>query len=305
MTRIVIETDLGRDPDDYLALCYLANRTDIQIDAIGITPGDPDQIILAQNMKRRLGLTCPVGVSKKGRDKRSLSGPHKKILDSYSHVTWHDLGHDGLTSEIFKDVITPEHTIFVIGPMTGLAAWYAENYPTIREWRKFPRVIIQGGFLPYSMYEPSVILEKFVGKSWVPTFNLNGDKKAAKIIANADRLTRMYITKAFCHSFTFEETDIPKYVKQTTASNMFVHMLKQLKPGKAVHDLAAATLITNVDLIIQVLIAKLSYGKNAWGFSHITDDELSTREYHGTHQVVGELHREALREEIFGWCAST
>ena len=46
MKKIIIDTDLGHDPDDFFAICYLS-AIGVKIDAIVLSPGDLDQIAFA------------------------------------------------------------------------------------------------------------------------------------------------------------------------------------------------------------------------------------------------------------------
>lgn len=45
--KLIIETDLGHDPDDFFAICYFIDAG-IDIQLITISPGDPDQIAIAK-----------------------------------------------------------------------------------------------------------------------------------------------------------------------------------------------------------------------------------------------------------------
>ena len=51
---LIIETDIGRDPNDLFALCYLFGAG-ADIRAITIWPGDPDQVAVVRFLLRQLG----------------------------------------------------------------------------------------------------------------------------------------------------------------------------------------------------------------------------------------------------------
>lgn len=70
MKKVILETDLGHDPDDFFTICFLS-ALGVKIDAITLTPGDIDQLAMAHLLVDRLQLNCPVGVSKLNRDKKS------------------------------------------------------------------------------------------------------------------------------------------------------------------------------------------------------------------------------------------
>ena len=45
--NLIIETDIGRDPDDLFAIAYLI-AAGANVRAVLISPGDPDQIAVAR-----------------------------------------------------------------------------------------------------------------------------------------------------------------------------------------------------------------------------------------------------------------
>ena len=58
---IIIETDIGGDPDDFFAICYLIS-SGANIRLINISPGSKRQIAIAKFIIKRLGLNIPIGV---------------------------------------------------------------------------------------------------------------------------------------------------------------------------------------------------------------------------------------------------
>ena len=71
--NLIVSSDLGRDPDDFFAICYLI-ASGVNIVALDISPGDPDQISFATWLLNEVQLDIPIGVSKLGRDKQSSGG---------------------------------------------------------------------------------------------------------------------------------------------------------------------------------------------------------------------------------------
>ena len=84
---LIIETDIGHDPDDFFAITYLA-AAGVNIRAILISPGDPDQIAIAKLICDQLGLNIPIGTSKENRTKYSSGSVHYDLLDYV--VKWCD-----------------------------------------------------------------------------------------------------------------------------------------------------------------------------------------------------------------------
>src|SRR5262245_15797157 len=79
MLDLIVETDLGHDPDDFFTLCYLA-AVGVRLRAITIVPGDRDQLAVARLLVKVLGLEIPVGVSKPDSRKSSSGGVHHELL---------------------------------------------------------------------------------------------------------------------------------------------------------------------------------------------------------------------------------
>src|SRR6478752_339652 len=82
--KIIIDTDLGHDPDDFFAICYLS-AIGVKIDAIVLSPGDLDQIAFANFLVNKLELNCPIGVSKLDREKCSSGGMYYDILKTFGY----------------------------------------------------------------------------------------------------------------------------------------------------------------------------------------------------------------------------
>src|SRR5690606_19171211 len=82
--ELIVETDMGHDPDDFFAVCYLA-AAGVNIRAILIVPGDPDQVAIARFLCKELGLDIPIGASKKDRTKLSSGSAHYDLLEKYGY----------------------------------------------------------------------------------------------------------------------------------------------------------------------------------------------------------------------------
>jgi inosine-uridine nucleoside N-ribohydrolase len=82
--KLIVETDLGRDPDDFFALCYFIDAG-VHLQLITISPGDPDQVAVAKFILKECGLDIPVGVSDVNRNKRSVGSIHTELLKKYGY----------------------------------------------------------------------------------------------------------------------------------------------------------------------------------------------------------------------------
>src|SRR5438067_12570779 len=97
MFDLIVETDLGHDPDDFFTLCYLA-AAGLRLRAISVVPGDRDQLAVARLLVKELGLDIPVGASKPDSRKCSSGGMHQALLDRFGFPR--EAGHDGPGEEV-------------------------------------------------------------------------------------------------------------------------------------------------------------------------------------------------------------
>lgn len=129
---------------------------------------------------------------------------------------------------------------------------------------------------------PEKRLPKFDGKEVCPTFNFNGDPKAAELLFASDKVKkRICVSKNVCHGVYYDKNLHEKYmeVKDKTPGTQLVFKamstyLKKKPEGKKLHDpLAACTALNEkVCELIEVSPfrrkgqwgAKLVEGSNTW-----------------------------------------
>jgi len=283
---LVIETDLGRDPDDFFAICYLAQLRDLK--AILISPGDPDQVALARTMLRGLDLDIPIGVSRPlGQEKRSVGGWYPRWVQSRGGPDVATA--DGSGVEVLNSVLRsgPLDELFVCGPpkSTGqfLKQWSDQNVRI--------KLTVQGGFLPYSYLsdlDPQYRLAKFEGLNVCSTFNLGGAKEEAQILVTDSRLQAQFVGKNVCHTLVYTRDMYDKDrlrlhpVHVGPVSNaraiwwegMDCHF--SYKEGKALHDPAAAVMHVHPEIGTWVL-GRPYYERGKWGTRPPEDSERSSR----------------------------
>lgn len=238
---LIVETDIGHDPDDFFALSYLI-AAGVNIRAILISPGDPDQIAIAKLLCKETGLDIPIGTSKENRTKLSSGSIHHELLKSYKYPLEEKA--DGLGVDILEDVVRnyPNSELFIIGPVSSLGKYFVKH-PEVQ----FSRATMQGGFLPYSLHRPVTIHEDFETKEWLPTFNLNGDRPAGVNFLNANILDRRMVGKNVCHTVLytrdiFYQADNPN-TQNTKATSLFCEaseMYFARHDSKKFHDPTAA-----------------------------------------------------------------
>lgn len=265
---LIVETDLGRDPDDFFAICYLI-AAGVDIRAILISPGDLDQVSIARFICDRLGLKIPVGVAVKNRTKKSSGSIHYDLLNKYKFPL--ESKPDGFGEDIVGDVFKryPNSELFVIGPVTSVGNYLANT------GRQVARGTMQGGFLSYDLYSPVRRVEQFEGKSSMPTFNLNGDRQAGVKFLAANIFERRMVGKNVCHTVLFTKEELFKLNVKNAAAKLFqeageLYFVKH--ESKKFHDPTAACLHLHPEIGIW-LKGKTIKMDSAWGTIYDPDGD--------------------------------
>jgi inosine-uridine nucleoside N-ribohydrolase len=304
---IILETDLGRDADDFFALCYLRSAG-VNIRAITISPGDKDQISVAKFMLERLGLVgVPVGSAKPDREKSSVQGMHVDLLEKHG---WPERMHpDGKGDDVIKACLGlyPNCELFCIGPLQSVGPYIRRWEDREIEFLPIRRSTMQGGFAGYHLYEPPVgRLGKFEGLKTCPTFNLGGDKQSSLRYVHTTAITnKVFVGKNVCHSIVYEPETLRKHRDQIEigpkSDQNFVswHLGQQLfleamqlffdrgAPHKMFHDPTAAVCMLHPEIGTWI-DGTVYYEKGGWG-----------TKADGPHRVLVDIDRDKLWEHIF------
>jgi inosine-uridine nucleoside N-ribohydrolase len=290
--NLVVETDLGRDPDDLLALCWLA-AAGHTVAGLILSPGDVDQTALAAWWARRVDATPWIGWQRDWQgEKRSVNLWHHNLL---RHLGG-QLGEPPVVEDariLFRGwaqgVPAGERSLLTIGPPT-VAAWAAQE--GLLGWA---RVTLQGGFLGYHQHEylcPR--LDRFLGRDTCPTFNLGGDPRAATVLADCGGLRKRWVGKNVCHTIELTRDRLAAFQgPSSAAAELFVaaatFYLRE-HPGKLLHDPTAAVL--HVDPAVGRWVRGTPYReRGAWG----------TRLDPRGDEVLADVDREALWHHLETW----
>lgn len=288
-TGLIIETDIGHDPDDLFAICYLV-AAGVDIRAICVAPGDPDQIAIARLVCERLGLNIPIGAAQLGREKLSSGSIHHALLKRYGKELRAEadaLGSDVIYG-IMEDDTREDVEAFVIGPVTSIGTYlgtrWAEDWP-------FSRATMQGGFVPYSVYRSTITLDKFEGKAWVPTFNLNADRPNGSAFLAA-LMPRQMVGKNVCHTIEFDRATFARFTKPTcAAAELFCEaaaLYFETHESKKFHDPTAAVCHLHPEI-------------GLWMDGKTTKREGGWTTVPGEDQVLVDIDREALWHRLTTW----
>ena len=235
---LIVETDLGHDPDDLLALCYLA-AAGARIRAIAVVPGHPYQIALGKLFARELGVEIPIGFAKRPSKRVSAVGVHGELLSRY-RMSDHEVAH-GRGVEVIANVWKrfPGAEFFIIGPASSMGRWIVKDRPDLSA----SRATMQGGFVPYLLHRPAATLGKFDGRVYVPTFNLDGDRSGAASFIDATFACKRFVGKNICHSIVYDRNTHARIKPHDRASELFKEVMDlylRNHSSKKLHDPTAA-----------------------------------------------------------------
>lgn len=267
---LIIETDLGRDPDDFFALCWLIHHK-VDIKAIVISPGDKDQIAVAKFLLKECGLNIPVGSAKPDREKNSAGGVHIELLKRYNYPMRVDSVSGGWNIiDSFEQC-----ELFACGPLQNIG-------PYLRAGGSFSGATMQGGFIGYDVHGKTdvVRLDKFEGKVTQPTFNLGGDKESGKLFVSA-KFPKKFVGKNVCHTVLYD-ISVHERIKSSRPTSRAGELFREAmdyylkkQPFKAFHDPLAAILHIYPEIGTWVK-GQVYYEKGEWGtrLSEDGDDVL-------------------------------
>jgi pyrimidine-specific ribonucleoside hydrolase len=258
---VVWDMETG-DPDDVFTLCFLASHPRVRLKAVTVTPGSPDQIGLVKHILDRLDIDVPVGSRAPGYEKKCVSGWYYKWLGKVGEAE-----PDGKACDVMYDVFrTTDATLITGGPVSN-AAIMLNKYQDI----KIPRWVGQGGFAGDQVVPKEYRLEKFDGMDACPTYNFNGDPKAALLLLESDRvLDRMLVSKNVCHGVQYDKTVhefVAKHKDKTKGLSLMydgMDFYLSKRSHKKFHDplAAAAAIDSSVCKFVEV---ELFRRKGKWG----------------------------------------
>jgi inosine-uridine nucleoside N-ribohydrolase len=251
------------DPDDFLTLCFLGSHPKAQLRAVTVTPGGKRQVGLVRKVLSQMGMNLPVGARDPLHPKNAVSSYYEKVMGSIPEEIADGLGHDVLADTLKK---YPDATILTGAPVSNLGRLFDNHDVKLTRW------VAQGGFAGDNIVPPEKRLEKFDGKLVCPTFNFNGDPKAALALLESNKIEkRICISKNVCHGVYYTSELHKKYetVKDLTPGTKLIYKamdiyLSKKKEGKKLHDPLAAC--TALDESVCELVEVMPYRvKGQWG----------------------------------------
>lgn len=208
-----LHTDIGHDPDDVIALCYLIEHGHLPT-SISITPGHVEQVHIVHGLYADYQLRMPkLYVSKKDMgEKKYVYGPHKELTLCLTLMRIK-------TFPLEESYITCDQAL-VIGPAVNLGKRLETDI-----------MFFQGGYSPNSINP----LEKFLGRTNVMSYNPNGAKKDFELLRDSEFIKeKYYIGKNVCHGYLKKQLD---WEPTPAVPKAF---FRNLSGDKAMHDVLAA-----------------------------------------------------------------
>ncbi|MCU0657048.1 MAG: nucleoside hydrolase [Polyangiaceae bacterium] len=182
-----------QDPDDFLTLLLLLGHPWVRLKAVTITPGSAAQVGLVRRALSWFDVDIPVGAGNLDHPRSCVSSWHEKAYGAIE---------PSRQAEPAADVLLrccDEATTLITGaPLKNLGAAMA------RGGFRVGRLVAQGGFAGEGVVPPHLQLEKFRGRVTCPTFNLNGDPKAALRALDFEGIgERRFVSKNVCHGVIY------------------------------------------------------------------------------------------------------
>jgi pyrimidine-specific ribonucleoside hydrolase len=235
---IVLDMETG-DPDDALSLSLLATHPWVNLRAVTVFPGGPDQVGLVRTILRAVGkqdVLVGAGTPKGSKPKSYLSlnpnGFYRRWLGAIEPET-----PDGEASDLLKRF--PNADLITGAPLTNVWKAY-QGGASFQSWT------CQGGFVGDNLMPPELRLAKFNGRLSCPTWNLGGDPTAAQgLLGLESRIpVRRLVPKSVCHGITYTQEVHARIPSGLNAGldlfrdGMAAYFRKKPE-GKALHDIVA------------------------------------------------------------------
>ena len=255
------------DPDDFLTLLFLIGHPHVNLKAVTIMPGSPQQVgIVRHVLQDWFGLDIPIGV-------HNLKTPKEAVSD------WHYLAYgdfpksdDALPAgEIITQYCDRDTTLIMGAPLNNFrnAIRYADEHQTSFE---VGRLFVQGGFAGEGVVPSELQLEKFKGLTLCPTHNLMANRKATLALLEYPHVDlKKFVSKNVCHRvyYNHEMHEIFAGIKQHSKTYELIwqgmEVYLQARPeGKLLHDPLTACCAIDESIGIWREV-EIFQEKNQWG----------------------------------------
>lgn len=256
-----------QDPDDVLTLCLLATHPEVNLRAVTINPGSKHQVGVVRHVLRRLrgdSHEVLVGAGRPDHPKQCVSGFHYRWLGDIPPDD-----EDGLAPAVLRDAYErsgKKLKLVTGGPLTNVAAFLELASPEISV------ITVQGGFAGDPVVPREHRLPKFSGRETCPTFNMNGDVKAAKAVLSYPGFEfRRLVSKNVCHGVAWDQAMHDRMTPRRDSHpglDMVVEAmglyLERKPDGKLMHDPLAACVAID-PFVVDLAEVEVYREKGEWG----------------------------------------
>lgn len=237
---VVLDMETG-DPDDFITLLLLLGHPLVDLKAVTIVPGTPDQIGFIRYVLSRFNRgDLPLGIFDINA-KPSLSQFHLKV---YRQENGPPISTNALdAADVLVAHCDEQTTLICGGPLKNVAKAIQTGRFTLG------RLVAQGGFAGDNIVPEDKRLDKFRGRVTCPTFNLSADWRAAHVVLDYDGIGEKYfVSKNVCHGVIYDREMHQRLERIKDRSQslqeifhaMSVYLSRPGKAGKAFHDPLAA-----------------------------------------------------------------
>lgn len=266
MIDIIYETETA-DPDDLLALAFLARHKDLNLRGVAVTPGYEPQVEVIKVALQKLNTSTTIYVpnqpmSMTENQKRGSVNPF--WLEALEQIkSWTP------SIQIEYDLMPFIETLRNCTIITGCPPKALGK--AIEFGGSTPHWVAQGGFAGANIVEPENQLEKFKGKITSPTWNFGGAPKLVEKLLESNSIgKRTIVSKNVCHGVYYSSgihglgslcTDRLYFEFVWKAMNAY---FKKYDRGKLMHDPLAATIVIDPS-ICEFKEVTLYREKGEWG----------------------------------------
>ncbi len=257
---ILIETDIGQDPDDLFALLYLLS-SGADIKAIVLSPGDSFQVAITRFLLKECGREdIPVGTSPIPSDLKRKTRFHYSVIEKYGCPE--NAKADGYGPDMMREMRDkyPDIEFFLIGPIFNM-----KEYLESKDAKPIKRIVMQGGFVPSCLMSPYRNAERFESKSSFTTFNLCSYPEGGQLLFDAE-MNKAFITKNLCNTLFYnveKHKNLCSFPAKNRAYELFQDcgdILLSNRKDKRLHDVYAAVYLLHPE-IFGSFKGKLFYDK--------------------------------------------
>lgn len=285
MLQLVWDMETG-DPDDYLTLLWLLGHPGINLKAVTVTPGSPEQIGVVRHALSMFHEDIPVGSFLYDETWANPQQWKKSEGIRKSHVSkWHynNFGkippsYDAQPGwQVLHENCDAETTLLTGGPLRNLGAALSRSKGDNSIF-EVGRLVAQGGFAGEGVVPADKQLEKFKGMTYCPTWNLGGDPHSALMALSSPEIhSRYFVSKNVCHGVYYNKSlhALLEPYHQTNPAltviyNTMTNYLRKKSQGKKFHDPLAACCAVDPSIATWAEV-ELLYVQGKWG-SELADD---------------------------------